>query len=151
MTRVQHCAQMSQTVLDSSDTLNSWFCTDWLTGNGLIICSAMWNLADWILTWGVFICFWAVGCCAPLLIFKVIFAFVFPNCTLFISYQSPHGAPLCCSQQVTPLTWFPRENHCHSQLLIQELPGAQPHSSCFLMSSISCSTQKTSYHISKVI
>lgn len=150
MTWVQHCAQMSQTVLDSSDTLNSWFSTSWLTSNGLIICSAMWNLADWILTWGVFICCWAVGCYAPLLSFKVIFAFVFPNCMLFISYQSLHGAPLCCSQQVTPLTWsleriIVTPNYLSRSCLVS---GFTP--SCFLMSSTSCSTEKTSYHINKV-
>lgn len=93
---------MSQTVLGSCDSLSSGVCTDRLAGSALIIRSAVWNLGHSTLTEAVFICFWAEDCPAPLLSFKVIFSFVFPNCMLFISYRSPCGAPLWCSQQWHP-------------------------------------------------
>lgn len=90
---------MSQTVLGSSDTLSGGVCTFSLAGDALIILRVVWNLDHSTMTKGVFICLWAVDCHAPPPSFKVIFSFVFPNCTLFFSYQAPCGAALCCSQQ----------------------------------------------------
>lgn len=131
MTWVQDCHQMSQTVLGSSDTLSGGVCTARLAGDALIILRAVWNSDHSTLTERVFICLWAVDCRAPLLGFEVIFSFVFPNCRLFISYQAPCGADLCCSQQWHPghdsqreslslLATHPalRSAHSHSQMLI---------------------------------
>lgn len=118
MTWAQHCHQMSQTVPGSSDTLSGGVCTASLAGDALIILRAVWNSDHSTLTKGVFICLWAVDCRAPPPSFKVILSFVFPNCALFISYQAPWGAALCCSQQ-----WHPRHD---SQRVLLSLPATHP-------------------------